>query len=43
MKDNKDIRIWIFLSFLTVHGCLISEDYQIVIVHRIEHTEFKSV
>jgi hypothetical protein len=43
MKDNKDNRIWIFLSFLTVRGCLTFQDYQIFTVYRIEHREFKSV
>ncbi len=41
MKGNKDICIWIFLSFFS-SVCLTSEDYQIFPVHRIEHREFES-
>ncbi len=32
-----------FLVFLTMHGCLTFQDYQIFTVYRIEHREFKSV
>ncbi len=36
-------KIFAFDFFLTLHGCLISKDYQIFIVHRIEQRGFKSV
>ncbi len=45
MKDNEDtvFAFEYFRVFLTVHGCLTSEDYKLFTVHRIEHREFKSV